>query len=238
MITSVDFPQTVSNGPGTETDATIGFSDPGGDIARLVVTEISDDNGIYTPRTFDVAPPFEGPPVVIVPLWECSAPRGCSTGSVTVDLTLVDQEGNVSAPARVSFSVAGSAPVIDSVHFSPILSTAPGSRDEFVVFFRDPDGDITRFQELVVSGNANPADFDPGVTGVAAGQFSFFRVCNSNGCAAGDITLDLVLSDFAGNLSSPFRIAYTRQAPITQPPAGVAAKAVPKFPSMDEGGLR
>jgi hypothetical protein len=238
VITSIEFPGTVSNGPGTTVGAHVGFSDPGRDISRLLVVEIADPAGTFTPRNFDVSAPDEGPDIVTVDLWTCSATsKGCKPGRVTLSLSLVDLEGTRGPATQVSFDVVGSPPVVDSVHFSPTIPTTPGSTGEFVVFFRDADADITRFREVVVSGPGSPDAFDPQVNGIQKGQFTFFRTCPS-GCSAGDITLDLILEDFAGNSSIPFRITYTRVNVITQPPSGLAAKAVRTFPSMDEGGQR
>jgi hypothetical protein len=228
VITSVDFPATVSNGPGTTTNATISYSDPGGDIAHLVVTEISDSSGIYTPRTFDVAPPLEGPPVVIVPLWECSAPRGCSTGSVTIDLTLVDREGSVSAPVRVSFSVAGSPPSITSFDFPKVLPGAANTFTSGTISFADPDGDVDSLVAVAVTcigaSGCGGINTRTNVSGQTSGQVPF-----GYGCAPGDpcygihVILRFVLVDVAGNRSAPVDVAFQfEDQPIEAPPSAIA----------------
>lgn len=224
FITSVEFPGTVSNGPGTVVDARIGFFDAGRDIARLVVTEISDPNNVYTPSTFPVEAPDEGSDVVVIPLWQCSSRRGCPTGAVTVALTLEDSEGNTSAPFQLQFEVRGSAPTINSIDFPEQIPAEPGTTTTGSVEFHDVDGDIVLLEALVITceglDNCTAGSFDPRVSGQTEGTVSFTFGCGGpDSCYSGQVTLRFTLTDFAGNRSAPVDLSFRFfDPPIGAPP--------------------
>jgi hypothetical protein len=109
-ITSVTFPGTVINDPGTSEDLSIGFTDPDGDVAVLQYEELSDPNDAITidPDTEDVRALAAGRTsgtFTIQGAYSCADPDGCVTGPVTVRLRLRDEAGNESEPMDFSFEV-------------------------------------------------------------------------------------------------------------------------------------
>jgi hypothetical protein len=109
-ITSVTFPATVSNDPGTSVDLTIGFTDPDGDVAVLRYEEVSDPNDAVTidPDTEDVLALAAGRTsgtFTIQGAYTCTDPDGCVTGPVTVRLRLRDEAGHESEPSDLSFEI-------------------------------------------------------------------------------------------------------------------------------------
>lgn len=226
VITAVSFPSTVSNGPGIVVQANVSFSDPGRDITQLLVTEVSDPDNAYSPHGFQVSAPDEGPDVLDIDLWECSASRGCPTGDVTLDLTLRDVDGNTSLPARVLFSVVGSTPVITKVTFPKVI---PGEAKTFTygtIDFVDADGDVVLLDGEVIqcigAKKCGWTDYDPHVSGQTEGSVSFNYGCGGPGTCYGiRVTLQFVLVDFAGNRSEPVNLSFQfDDQPITSPPSG------------------
>ena len=109
-ITSVTFPATVSNDPGTSVDLTIGFTDPDGDVAILRYEEGFDPNnaGTIDPDTEDVRTLAGGRTsgtFTIEGAYTCADPDGCVTGPVTVRLRLRDEAGQESESNDLSFEI-------------------------------------------------------------------------------------------------------------------------------------
>ena len=109
-ITSVTFPATVINDPGTSVDLMIGFTDPDGDVAVLRYEEASDPNNAITidPDTADVRALAAGKTsgtFTIQGAYSCADPAGCVTGPVTVRLRLRDEAGHESEPSELSFEI-------------------------------------------------------------------------------------------------------------------------------------
>jgi len=104
-ITSVTpNPVLASAAGGAETPFTIGFADPDGDLALLRIVEISDPNDAFNPGDVpldDLAGETTGSFTLFASCAE-APPARCQSGTVAVDLFLIDAAGNMSAPLRVT----------------------------------------------------------------------------------------------------------------------------------------
>jgi hypothetical protein len=214
VITSIDFPPAVSNGPGTTVSASIGFSDPGRDISQILVSEIADTGSAYNARSFVVSAPEEGQDVVEVDLWTCSAAsRGCKTGHVALSLSLVDLEGTRGPAMEVSFDVASRAPAITRISFPKVIPPFPEDTTFGELEFSDADGDLVLVDVEVVTcegmDRCVSPDFDPRKSGETSGVVDFFQACfDPFPCFGGRVVLRFVLEDFAGNRSNTATVAY------------------------------
>ncbi len=120
VITSVDFPEQISNQPGTggDNEAVVGFSDPDGDVTSVVIEAISGPaSGGELPLELEGV--TEG---TFSFFFGCFAAEPCGTGPVTLGLVLKDAGGNSSEQFQFSFEV-----VDPTLTQSPSAAGAPGS---------------------------------------------------------------------------------------------------------------
>ena len=99
-------PVLASAAGGAETPFTIEFADPDGDLAVLRIVEISDPNGAFNPGDVpldDLAGETTGSFTLFASCAE-APPARCQSGTVTIDLVLIDAAGNMSAPFRVTIT--------------------------------------------------------------------------------------------------------------------------------------
>jgi hypothetical protein len=101
-ITSVTAPATGSWGNGAKTNVTIGFSDPDGDVARLIVT--SNNTSVLNGATLDINAAGQTSGTYVFS-YSCNQ-AVCNAGTATVTLVLEDRAGNRSAAVQhtITFS--------------------------------------------------------------------------------------------------------------------------------------
>ena len=106
-------------------------------------------------------------------------------------------------------TLAGSPPAVTGVVF-PAAIPADGEGVDGTVRFADADADIVHvnFRGLVYVGSSQPYAFNPGVQGQVSGSFGFSVLCLPNQAGLRG-SVEVVLTDAAGNESPPYPFRYT-----------------------------
>jgi hypothetical protein len=242
-ITSVDAPARTSTARGTRTRVRLAFSDPDGDLRKVRLDEVSDTNDVVNATgeadvSAEAGTQTSGTVVVD---FICQSPPGkvCPSGTAVLRFVLVDAESNTSAPRDVTIlfepsTGGGTPPTITTFQIPATISTAAGTRADFVVGFGDPDGDVTtlRIEEVSDPSAAFPGNLDLDILALADGRDTGTvretLVCNlppGQQCPAGRVTLRFTLLDAAGNGSAPREATVEFVAPAAS--SGAVAGAAP-----------
>lgn len=106
VITSVNAPSTGSTSAGARTVVTVGYSDPDGDITKVVST--SNNPNVVNNGTVDLASLAGRTSGTFQLTYTCTPAAGataCNAGTATVSLVLEDAKGNRSAPAQFTITI-------------------------------------------------------------------------------------------------------------------------------------
>ncbi len=157
--------------------------------------------------------------IEILPL--ADAPFLDCTGATTEGLGLASP-GRLGATITAFSPIAavdplsgGPEPLVVSLDLATTVPNTPGASTTATVEFADPDGDVAHVFVDVISGPANPFDFDPGVRGQTLGSFQFNIFCPEGGdpCNTGEVQATLTIEDSQQNRSEPFPFSYTIVSP-------------------------